>query len=62
MQRYLAYGRLTDEVWALAEARAAREPLAPAYCAGLAGPLFVVWPLASLAGGAIGKVMGDPAA
>jgi 4-azaleucine resistance transporter AzlC len=61
-QRYLAYGWLTDEAWALAEARAAREPLTPAYYAGLAGPLFAVWPLASLAGGAFGKVMGDPAA
>jgi predicted branched-subunit amino acid permease len=32
-----------------------------AYYAGLAGPLFAVWPLASLAGGAFGKVS-DPAA
>lgn len=61
-QRYLAYGWLTDEAWALAEARAAREPLTPTYYAGLTAPLFVVWPLASLTGGAFGKVMGDPAA
>lgn len=62
VQRYVAYAGLTDEVWALAEARAAREPLTPAYYAGLALPLFVVWPLASLGGGAFGKVMGDPSA
>jgi 4-azaleucine resistance transporter AzlC len=61
-QRYLAYALLTDEAWALAEARAARQPLTPAYYVGLALPLFVVWPLASVGGGAFGQVMGDPAA
>jgi 4-azaleucine resistance transporter AzlC len=61
-QRYVAYMGLTDEVWALSEARAAQAPLTPAYYAGLSLPLFIVWPGSSLAGAAFGQVLGDPAA
>jgi branched chain amino acid efflux pump len=62
LQRFAAYLGLTDEVWALAETRALREPLTPAYYAGLALPLLLSWVSSTVAGGAFGRVLGDPAA
>jgi 4-azaleucine resistance transporter AzlC len=61
-QRFAAYFGLADEVWALAEARALREQLTPAYYAGLALPLMLSWISSTMAGGAFGSVLGDPAA
>jgi 4-azaleucine resistance transporter AzlC len=61
LQRYLAYLGLTDEVWALSEARAGSQALTPSFYAGLALPLFILWPMSSVAGGAFGRVLGDPA-
>jgi 4-azaleucine resistance transporter AzlC len=61
-QRYAAFYGMTDEVWALAEARALTTPLTPAYYAGLAVPLFLSWVLGTLGGGLFGKLVGDTSA
>jgi len=61
-QRFAAFYGLTDEVWALAEARALHSRLTPAYYAGLVIPLFVCWTSGSLAGGVFGAVIGRPEA
>lgn len=60
-QRLVALFGLTDEVWALAEARAVKAPLTPAYYAGLAIPLMLSWVPSTIAGGAFGKLIGNPA-
>jgi 4-azaleucine resistance transporter AzlC len=62
LQRYVALYWLTDEVWAFSETRALKTPLTPAYYAGMAAPLMAVWISSTLAGGAFGKLLGDPAA
>lgn len=51
---------LADEVWAFAEARAAKGVLGPAFYAGLALPLYVAWLGATLAGAALGRLVQDP--
>jgi predicted branched-subunit amino acid permease len=61
-QRLLALAGLTDEVWALAEARALNAPLTPAYYAGLAVPLFLTWVPSTIAGAMFGGLFGNPAA
>ena len=61
-QRYAAFYGMTDEVWALAEARALNAPLTPAYYAGLVVPLMLSWIVGTLAGGMFGKLVGDTAA
>jgi 4-azaleucine resistance transporter AzlC len=61
-QRFAAYSVLTDEIWAIAEARAVREPLTPSYYAGLAIPLIFTWVTSTVAGGAFGRLLGDPSA
>ena len=60
-QRLAAFFGLADEVWALAESRAVKAPLTPAYYAGLAVPLMLSWTPSTIAGGAFGKLIGDPA-
>jgi 4-azaleucine resistance transporter AzlC len=62
VQRLVAFAGLTDEVWALAEARAIGAPLTPAYYAGLALPLYLTWVPSTLAGAAFGSLFGNPAA
>ncbi|MFP3920884.1 MAG: AzlC family ABC transporter permease [Dichotomicrobium sp.] len=59
-QRYAAFFGLTDEIWALAEARALNADLTPAYFAGLAVPLYLCWNAGTLAGGVFGRGIGDP--
>lgn len=61
VQRLTALFGLADEVWALAEARAVKAPLTPAYYAGLAVPLMLSWTPSTIAGGAFGKLIGNPA-
>ncbi|MEI2383768.1 AzlC family ABC transporter permease [Breoghania sp. JC706] len=53
---------LVDELWALAEARAARAPLTPAFYFGMGLVFIVGWNTWSLLGGVVGPVLGDPAA
>jgi 4-azaleucine resistance transporter AzlC len=60
-QRLVAFFGLADEVWALAEARAATAPLTPSYYAGLAVPLMLSWTPSTLAGAAFGGMIGNPA-
>jgi 4-azaleucine resistance transporter AzlC len=61
-QRLVAFYGLTDEVWALSEARAIKTPLTPAYYAGIAIPLFLCWVSSTVAGGAFGRFLGQPEA
>jgi predicted branched-subunit amino acid permease len=53
---------LADEVWALAEARAAERRLGLAYFAGLALPLYLTWTAATVAGAALGRLVAEPRA
>lgn len=62
VQRMIAFAGLTDEVWALAEARALAAPLTPAFYAGLAVPLFLTWVPSTIAGALFGSLFGNPAA
>jgi predicted branched-subunit amino acid permease len=62
VQRLIALYGLTDEVWALSEARALKAPLTPAYYAGMAIPLFLFWVSSTMAGGAFGQLLGQPEA
>ncbi|MGE4528451.1 MAG: AzlC family ABC transporter permease [Rhodospirillaceae bacterium] len=68
MERFPRAGRalamlfLADEVWAFAEARAARQPLTPAYFAGLALPFYACWVAAGAAGNLLGQWIPDPRA
>lgn len=52
---------MADENWALAEARARRQRLTPAYYLGLALPFYTGWVLASLGGALFGALLGDVA-
>lgn len=61
-QRLVAFFGMADEVWALAEAQAARAPLTPAYHAGLAVPLMLSWTPSTLAGAAFGGLIRNPEA
>lgn len=61
-QRLIAFYGLTDEVWALSEARALKAPLTPACYAGMAIPLFLCWVSSTMAGGAFGQLLGQPEA
>lgn len=58
--RHAAMLLLADEIWAMAEARAARRPLTPGWYAGAAVPFYAVWVLASLGGALLGAFLGDP--
>ncbi|MEQ8966514.1 MAG: AzlC family ABC transporter permease [Azospirillaceae bacterium] len=52
---------MTDEVWAIALARAAVKPLTPAFYAGLAGALWLAWVGSTAAGHVAGALVADPA-
>ena len=60
-QKYLGALVMADENWAMAEARARRAPLTPAYFAGLSVLFYVNWLVCSLAGALLGAFLGDPA-
>lgn len=60
--RVLALLFLADEVWAFAEARAARTHLSPAFYAGLVAFFYASWVLGTMAGVLIGGVIRDPKA
>jgi 4-azaleucine resistance transporter AzlC len=59
-QKYAAALVMADENWAMAEARAGRQTLTPAYFAGLSVLFYVNWVLSSLAGALLGALLGDP--
>ena len=50
---------MADENWALAEARARKTALTPAYYLGLAFPFYLGWVASSLAGALFGALIGD---
>jgi predicted branched-subunit amino acid permease len=53
---------LADEVWAMAERRAAeRGSVSPAFYTGLAATLYANWVVWTTAGTAVGALIGDPA-
>lgn len=58
--RPLALLFLADEIWAFAEAQAAKTRLSLAYYAGLALPLYAAWLTATVAGAALGGLVRDP--
>ncbi|HJQ59940.1 MAG TPA: AzlC family ABC transporter permease [Vineibacter sp.] len=59
-QRLAAAWCLTDEAWALAERRALRQGIAPAYWFAVAGILPAVWIAATFLGAWLGSFLGDP--
>jgi 4-azaleucine resistance transporter AzlC len=61
-QKYLGVLVMADENWAMAEARAAKRKLTPAFWAGLAVPFYFNWVVCSLVGALLGAFLGDPAA
>jgi 4-azaleucine resistance transporter AzlC len=60
-QRLLAVFALADEIWAMAERRAAEGRLAPAFYAGLAMTLYLNWIGWTAAGTVLGALLADPA-
>lgn len=60
--RVLALLLLADEIWAMAERRAAGRGLTPAYFFGLAVTLYVGWLFWTVLGAVVGARLGDPAA
>lgn len=61
LQKFSAFYLLTDESWALAERRALREPVVPAYWFACAAMLPFSWIGATFLGAWLGSFMGDPA-
>jgi 4-azaleucine resistance transporter AzlC len=59
-QRYLGFYFLTDESWALAERRAMKTRLTPAYWFVLATMLPTAWIGSTFVGAGIGAFLGDP--
>jgi len=59
-QRFLLFFFLADENWAMAERRAVRGPLTPAFFLAMSGVFWVNWVICTSLGGAIGAVFGDP--
>ncbi|QRM54864.1 AzlC family ABC transporter permease [Sinorhizobium sp. BG8] len=53
---------LADEIWAMAEFRAGRARLTPAWFAGLAVPFYASWVASTLLGASLGAFLGDPVA
>lgn len=49
-----------DEMWAFAEARAARRQLTPAFYAGLVGLFYLLWVAATVFGAFAGRLIRDP--
>ena len=60
--RPLALLFLADEIWAFAEARAARQKLTPAYYAGLVSFFYLNWVAATVVGAFAGRLIRDPRA
>jgi predicted branched-subunit amino acid permease len=60
-QRWLGFSVLADENWALAERRAARRRLSPAYFLTMSALFWVNWALFSTLGALAGPLLGDPA-
>jgi 4-azaleucine resistance transporter AzlC len=59
-QRLCAFYFLTDEAWALAERRALRQPIAPAYWFALATMLPISWISSTVLGAWLGSFLGEP--
>ncbi|MBX9456339.1 MAG: AzlC family ABC transporter permease [Rhizobium sp.] len=59
-QKYLGALVMADENWAMAEARASRTRLTPAFYAGLSVLFYLNWIACSLAGALLGALLGDP--
>ncbi|HWK68564.1 MAG TPA: AzlC family ABC transporter permease [Rhizobiaceae bacterium] len=53
---------LADEIWAFAEARAARQRLTPAFYAGLVAFFYANWVISTMIGGLAGRLISDPRA
>lgn len=53
---------LADEIWAFAEARAARHRLTPAFYAGLVVFFYANWVVATVIGSLAGRLISDPRA
>lgn len=60
-QKYLGALVMADENWAMAEARARKARLTPAFFAGLSILFYLNWLVCSLAGALLGAFLGDPA-
>lgn len=60
-QKYLGALVMADENWAMAEARARKTRLTPAFFAGLSVVFYINWLVCSLAGALLGAFLGDPA-
>jgi 4-azaleucine resistance transporter AzlC len=61
LQKLPALLVMADENWAIAEARARRTVLTPAFYLGLSLPFYLSWIAASLAGALFGALIGDVA-
>lgn len=53
---------LADEIWAFAEARAARQRLTPAFYAGLVVFFYANWVVSTMIGSLAGRLISDPRA
>lgn len=60
-QKYLGALVMADENWAMAETRARKAILTPAYYAGLSLVFYLNWVACGLAGALLGAFLGDPA-
>ena len=60
--RPLAMFVLVDEIWAMAERRALRGPLPPAYYWGMGAVMWTQWVVGTTVGALVGQTLGDPAA
>jgi 4-azaleucine resistance transporter AzlC len=60
LQRLFGCAVMADENWALAERRASRQPLTPAYVLGMGAVFWANWVIWSTIGAMLGPVLGDP--
>jgi 4-azaleucine resistance transporter AzlC len=60
LQRLCGCAVMADENWALAERRASRQPLTPAYFLGMGAVFWANWVFWSTIGAMLGPVLGDP--
>ncbi|MCJ7994857.1 AzlC family ABC transporter permease [Rhizobium cremeum] len=60
-QKAMSMLLLADEIWAVAEFRARRQRLTPAWFFGAALPFYATWVLSGLFGALVGRLVGDPA-
>ena len=61
-RRYLAVFLMADEIWAVAEHRALRQPLTPAFYFGAGLLLYANWVVTTTAGALLGGLVEDPRA